>query len=492
MQLARGQAVLARRDYVIPEDVKAVAVPALAHRITLRPELWVRQVDPTKSSPSCSTQCRSPAPTRRTSLADPASQAAWRQLAVRWRLAPHARRLLTLALAGLILAVLTGHPGFAGLAAPALLVLATWRSDRAAEIGVRVTLETATLVEGVTTTVTAQLRGQEDYEARLVIHPAETVRAGAPVPVPPGARRAAALWVEPARWGRRPLGMLEITVTDPFWLSRGTALIQLPFVTCQPNPAQLGSSVVLSRLPARLGEHPARAAGEGAEFAGVREFVPGDRQRRINWPATTRHGSLHLSTFAAERTQNLVVIADETSDVGEPGSSSLDLVLRGAAGTVRRYLAARDRVGLIIYAGRLSWIGPGQGQRHFHRLLDLMMSAPGGWERADGLTRLPRAALPPGALIMVFSPLLDQRLIEALRDLRERGFSVLVVDVLNTEPPHDASRLSRLAARMWKLDQQAVRYSLAQIGVPVVHWDGISSLDEPLAPYTRRSLVVRR
>jgi MoxR-like ATPase len=44
VQLARGQAVLQQRDYVIPDDVKAVAVPALAHRITLRPELWVRQV----------------------------------------------------------------------------------------------------------------------------------------------------------------------------------------------------------------------------------------------------------------------------------------------------------------------------------------------------------------------------------------------------------------------------------------------------------------
>jgi len=44
VHLARGQAVLSRRDYVIPDDVKAIAVPALAHRITLRPELWVRQV----------------------------------------------------------------------------------------------------------------------------------------------------------------------------------------------------------------------------------------------------------------------------------------------------------------------------------------------------------------------------------------------------------------------------------------------------------------
>jgi MoxR-like ATPase len=42
--LARGQAALDGRDYVTPEDVKAVAVPALAHRLSLRPELWVRRV----------------------------------------------------------------------------------------------------------------------------------------------------------------------------------------------------------------------------------------------------------------------------------------------------------------------------------------------------------------------------------------------------------------------------------------------------------------
>jgi MoxR-like ATPase len=43
-QLARAQALLHGRDFVIPDDIKSIAVPALAHRITLRPELWVRQV----------------------------------------------------------------------------------------------------------------------------------------------------------------------------------------------------------------------------------------------------------------------------------------------------------------------------------------------------------------------------------------------------------------------------------------------------------------
>jgi MoxR-like ATPase len=44
--LARAKAALSGRDYVIPEDVKDVAAPALAHRITLRPEMWLRRVDP--------------------------------------------------------------------------------------------------------------------------------------------------------------------------------------------------------------------------------------------------------------------------------------------------------------------------------------------------------------------------------------------------------------------------------------------------------------
>ena len=426
-------------------------------------------------------------------MASPVGQEEPRQLPVRWGLSAHARRLLTLALAGLVIAIVTRRPEFAGLAAPALLLLATWRADRPRQVAVRASMPSTVVVEGIQTSVRIEIHGLADFWASLVVEPAETVSAGAAVTLPSGKPdRAASLRLVPVRWGRRSLGLLMITFSDRYRISEGRVLVQLPSVNCRPRPAQLTGSVVLSRLPSRLGEHPARATGEGGEFAGVREFVPGDRQRRINWPATTRHGTLHLSTFAAERTQNLVVIADETADVGEPGSSSLDLVLRGAAGAVTRYLAARDRVGLIIHARSLSWIGPGQGQRHASRLLDLMMASPGGWDRSVSLTRLPRAALPPGALILVFSPLLDPLLIEALRDLRERGFSVIVVDVLNAEPQYGRSTLSKLTAQIWRLEQEAIRFSLTQIGVPVVRWDGISSLDEPLAPYTRRVVVARR
>jgi hypothetical protein len=42
------------------------------------------------------------------------------------------------------------------------------------------------------------------------------------------------------------------------------------------------------------------------------------------------------------------------------------------------------------------------------------------------------------------------------------------------------------------MEQQAIRFSLRELGIPLVHWDGVQSLDEPLAPYTRRAMVTHR
>ena len=132
---------------------------------------------------------------------------------------------------------------------------------------------------------------------------------------------------------------------------------------------------MLSKLPSRLGEHSARAAGEGTEFSGVRGFVPGDRQRRINWPATTRRGSLQLNVFAAERAQDVVIMTDVSADVGEPGATTLDLALRGAAACAGAHLAVRDRVGFISYQRRVSWIAPSSSRRQYSHIMDAMLAA---------------------------------------------------------------------------------------------------------------------
>ena len=148
---------------------------------------------------------------------------------------------------------------------------------------------------------------------------------------------------------------------------------------------------------------------------------------------------------------------------------------------------------MITYQwGGASWLAPALGRRQVYRIIDSMLASDAGYSRGASFARLPRAALPPGALVVVFSPLLDQRFVEALRDMRERGFSMLVVDVLNTEPPARRRMEDRLARRLWRMEQEAIRFSLRELGVPVVHWDGEESLDLPLAAHTRRPMAARR
>jgi uncharacterized protein (DUF58 family) len=413
-----------------------------------------------------------------------------------WSLSAHAARLITLALAGLIIAVITRRPEFAGVAAPAVLLLVARRPERPVQIGVRSSPSAKSLSEEEPAELTVAVTGYRDHSVDLVLHPRfAVVPAAAGQPGDGPGDGASSLPFHIARSGRRSLGVLEITLRDRRRLTEGRVTIELPTIDCYPRPAAQRTRVVLSRLPSRLGDHPSRSSGEGMEFTGVREFVPGDRQRRINWPATTRRGRLQLNTFAAERTQNVVIIADASSDVGEPGSTPLDLAFRGSAAAARAYLAVRDRVGLVVYQRSVRWIAPGLGARHYYRIMDLMLADPrvtGKLSLAGGITRLPRAALPPGSLILVFSPLLDRRLVETLRDLRERGFSILIIDVLNAEPSGRTDSLSRLARRIWRMEQDAIRFSLRELGIPLVRWDGQQSLDEPLAPYTRRVMVSRR
>jgi MoxR-like ATPase len=60
LKLARARAGLEGRDFVTPDDVKRIALPALAHRITLRPELWIQRVDPEDVVRECLDTCAVP------------------------------------------------------------------------------------------------------------------------------------------------------------------------------------------------------------------------------------------------------------------------------------------------------------------------------------------------------------------------------------------------------------------------------------------------
>jgi uncharacterized protein (DUF58 family) len=307
-------------------------------------------------------------------------------------------------------------------------------------------------------------------------------RPGGPTgPVQGGGGPVEADWrVTALRWGRWDSGWILVTVRSRGGLFAGTAVLGLGEITVFPRPPSLTQLALPAQLRTRIGDHVDRRPGEGVEFAGVRPFVPGDRLRRINWPVTSRRGTLHVNQLAAEQAAEIVAVIDAITDAGPPGGSSLDRAVRGAAGVARAYTRAGDRVGVITLYGPMRWIAPGIGQRQFYRIVESVLDARGLYSFvAPDVARIPPAVLPAGALVIMFSPLLDERAIDAVIDLRERGYPVILADVLGTSPaPSTGPAGPDLALRLWRLERQALRYRLESLGIPVVGWPG-EPRDEP-------------
>jgi len=90
------------------------------------------------------------------------------------------------------------------------------------------------------------------------------------------------------------------------------------------------------------------------------------------------------------------------------------------------------------------------------------------WKEIDVI---PRRTLPPNALVIGLSPLLDPRSVGALLDLRARGYDLAVIDVSPVPfAPRPSSGLDALAYDIWTLRRDALRHRLQRAGVAVAEW----------------------
>src|SRR4029450_12226657 len=223
----------------------------------------------------------------------------------------------------------------------------------------------------------------------------------------------------------------------------------------------------------------------GLEPGDIRPFAPGDQIRHVNWRATLRLGVLHVTRHHQERNADVVLLLDTLADIGPAGASALHRALRGAASLAAAYLARRDRVGLIEYGGILRQVRPGAGRTQWERLLDTLARASVVFTYVTrDLEMIPPRVLPPQALILALSPLLDGRFLKAARDLVARGFDVVLIAV----SPVAAGRalvaggpVTDLAARLWAIEHRDYLDALRREGLTVVDWASIEPLEAALA-----------
>jgi uncharacterized protein (DUF58 family) len=413
---------------------------------------------------------------------------------VTWQAAPRLRRLATIAVAVALAAVLTRHASLLLAGAPALAALAAaGRGTRPEALDAAVTAAPSRCFEGEDVEVIATLATPMD-EVRFRIEPGPAVELAEDpqTQVVVAGQPARARWVlRPHAWGRHVICTVTVEGTDG--VGETSLVLRPPPIEVFPHPPPTRATLLPADLLRRIGEHTAAAPGAGIEFFGIRGYQPGDRLRDMNWTVTSRLGQPYVNQRAALRAADLVIMIDAFSDVGPPGDTTLDVAVRGAAGLATAYLRTGDRVGVVVLGGVLNWLAPSPGNRQFFRIVEMAFGVRFPSEAIPDLDRVPRTALPPRALVVLFSPLLDRRALNAVTDLRQRGVSLVIVDVLTHEPPAER-RLpsSQLAVRLWRLDRSALRASLTGLGVPVLNWDSGTGLEGAQAPLRgRRVRAVR-
>jgi uncharacterized protein (DUF58 family) len=293
------------------------------------------------------------------------------------------------------------------------------------------------------------------------------------------------------RWGRYPI-RARVDVLARGGLLAGTATVEAAEINVFPVAPPQSTSIPRTELPDRLGTHLTRHVGPGVEYADIRAYVPGDQLRTVNWPVSARRGSLHVTERLTDRAADVVVLIDTTAQAPGPATEATERTVRGAVQVVQSALRNGDRAGIVALGGRQPrWLGADIGRRQFYRVLDTVLGAGSGFETTTG-TLAPHAALPPGAIAVAFSTLLDTEFALALIDLRKRGHIVVAVDVLEGAPFD--GELDPLITRMWALQRSAMYRDMATIGVDVVSWRADSTLDQSmrLAPDHRRPARKRR
>jgi uncharacterized protein (DUF58 family) len=298
------------------------------------------------------------------------------------------------------------------------------------------------------------------------------------------------------RWGSFQLGTMRARARDPFrlvtWEARLGSRQRL-----QAYPREITLRRLLAPVETQpfVGSEVSRAKGDGIEYADLRDFVPGDRVRTINWRASARRRNLVVNERHAEQNTDVVLFVDSFVDVRGAGRSVLEDAVRVAAALATRYLARRNRVGLVGFGGILRWLRPGLGTTQRYHLIETLLET--GVEPTytwRHVNVIPARILPPNSLVLALTPLVDPRFVTALEDLRGRRFDVAAIEI-DPVPLVEPGRteIERAAYRLWLLEREVLRTRLQAQGIGVATWtEGeLENVLEEVRTYRRYSRLAR-
>jgi uncharacterized protein (DUF58 family) len=281
------------------------------------------------------------------------------------------------------------------------------------------------------------------------------------------------------------IGPPEIVWRDPLGLVERPVRGRATPLAIERYPAELLrlGAVRLDRVLALPGETRSRRIGSAGDFFGIRDAVPSDSLRRINWRATARWGRRLVNDYLLDRTGDVLLLLDVRSTRLGP---AIDEILLGASraaavGIVDSFAREKARIGYAAFGEFVEAIPLSSGRGHRLRMREAIRgtrgsSVAGPSERCAAA--LPRF-FPPGVTTLLISSLTGDADPDLVVHLRRRGYPAFVLSPspFQIRPAH--STLSpadeQLADRLERLSR---RQRLARVwtDAPVVDWEEFWSL----------------
>jgi uncharacterized protein (DUF58 family) len=404
-----------------------------------------------------------------------------------------------LAAFGLLAALIAHRPELAIASAPFWLVLVLSLSTaRDPNIRVTVELRRERALEGEDVTAEVNVRSEtpiEYVELFLSLPPGLEVAATTPDPIGFGLRegeRELEFRIRCERWGGYVIGDTYVRARDRFGIFQFEQHTKAGIpLKVYPREESLLFALRPRETQVFAGNQVSRVKAEGIEFADLRPFAYGDRVRRVNWRASARRRELWVNEHHPERNTDVVLFLDTFVEARRADASTIDQAVRAAASLTSQYLGQRDRVALVSFGGVLRWFLPGSGLVQRYRIVDALLDTEiienYAWKDID---IIPPGTLPPQALVVALTPLLDERAVAALLNLRARGFDLAVVEIspVPFAPPGPGGELDQIAHRLWQMGREALRARFLEVGVSVVEWPE----DAPIARALEEASSFRR
>lgn len=218
-----------------------------------------------------------------------------------------------------------------------------------------------------------------------------------------------------------------------------------------------------------LGLRTTRVLGSGAEFERLRDYLPDDEYRRINWKATARRNKPISVEYETERSQNIIALLDVGRMMRSPVGDVAKLDYAINAVLLLAFVAAQkgDKLGLLVFSDTVqTWLAPRGGKGQFHRMLEQLYAVEGQPVEPDYQVAFGYFAAKQSkrSLVLVFTDLTGsistETLVAQMSRLRSRHLPLLVtvrdptVQRLANQPVVDSTSLYQRTIAEQVLDER--------------------------------------